>query len=424
MLSLKSVWKSSWFWLFIGMIMVTGVLFSNSVVFAQNSSPKIVFVLDVSGSMGDQVGGQEKLKIAKQTIYAFLPSLQQKGISLGLLDFSGCGSVQFSVPAGPNTYSRISTRVSGLQASGGTPLAAALQKAASNLRNQSGERRIFLLSDGKETCGGAPIQVARKISGWGIKIYVVGFDVGSSASGQLQKIAAAGGGSYSQANNAQQLQNSFKKLTDQIEEDVLEQMRSCVELGGGHKKKQKSSAGLQQRSGQSSGSPPPPQTGTSTASKSSCQSCPQNQGQPQKTKSGRIDGFEGLPWGASPSRCEQSLGTPHSKSARALAKQIKVDLPQKGQSVWLYKEKKYGANSTVWLGFGSGAGSSNGLIWTKRRWSKPPNGNKVANQAKEALKKEFDAPLSKNTWVDNSGKIVFYHDWGNIEVRYFSSSVP
>jgi len=379
---------------------------------AQQDSPKIVFVLDVSGSMGDKIAGQEKLQIAKQTIYAFLPSLEQKGIDLGLLDFSGCGSVQFSVPAGPNNYNRISKRVSALQAGGGTPLAKALETAATSLQNQSGDRRIFLLSDGEETCGGSPVQVARTAAGWGIKIYVVGFDVKGATTDQLKQIADAGGGSYSGANNAQQLQLSFEKLTAEIEADVLEEMRSCVELGGGHKQSQNK----KQTPGNTNIAASSPNPG--------CCTVPQNTNNTnlQNTVSGKIDGFMGIPWGGPQSQAEQTLGRPHSKQGRSLAKRLNVDLPAEGPQVWLYRKEKFGANCTLWLGFGKGG--NKGLLWAKTRWSKPADGEKIASYARESIIKEYGPSIEKNVWVDNTGKIEFYHNWGIIEVRYYSNNMP
>ncbi|MGM0381321.1 MAG: vWA domain-containing protein [bacterium] len=400
------------------LIILTLVLLSTSVIYAQNDEPKIAFVLDVSGSMGDEINGQEKLEIARQTIFAFLPSLQQKGINLGLLDFAGCGNVQFPIPVGSNTYSKIASRVSGLSASGGTPLADALEKAANNLRSQSGERRIFLLSDGKETCGGSPVEVARQIAGDGIKIYVVGFDVDSSANNQLQQIASAGGGSYSRANNAQQLQISFDKLTEEIKSDVLEEMRSCVELGGGEAKKE------DQEENNTNSQKIQDSTGTSPASQNS--SAKQDSSNQDQTKTEKIDGFEELSWGSSTSTCQNKFGKPHSKNARDLAGQLEVDLPSAGETVWLYKDKKFGASSSLWFGFDGGQDGPDGLLWAKRRWGSPAADdiNNISRRAKEEINNLYGSPLENNTWIDDRGKIIFTKNSDMAEVKYFSGSLP
>lgn len=200
-----------------------------------NGNPEVLFVLDVSGSMGNQTGGVVKLEAAKNSVHTIAPTLSSKGINLGLMHFSGCGNVSRALDPGPNNEGRISQIVNSLSPGGGTPLAQALRQAGRQLQGGSGEKRIVLLSDGEETCGGDPVAVASQFASSSLKIHVIGFDVGSGAASQLRKIAAAGGGKFSQAQNAQQLRDVFEKLSDDLRENLLEKMRSCVELGGGTK---------------------------------------------------------------------------------------------------------------------------------------------------------------------------------------------
>ncbi len=201
------------------------------------SNPEILFVLDVSGSMGDKAGGVQKLQAAKNSIYSIAPELSDKDINLGLMHFSGCGGVSYSLPPGSNNSSQINSVIGGLSPGGGTPLADALRQAGNQMRASSADqKRIVLLSDGKESCGGDPVSVVSRFSSSDLKVHVIGFDVGSDAVSQLSAIAAAGNGQFNQAINAQQLRDLFEKLSEDLQKNLLKMMRSCVELGAGNLK--------------------------------------------------------------------------------------------------------------------------------------------------------------------------------------------
>lgn len=202
-----------------------------------SSNPEILFVLDVSGSMGDEAGGIQKLQAAKNSIYSIAPELSDKDINLGLMHFSGCGGVNYSLPPGSNNSSPINRIIGGLSPGGGTPLAEALRQAGNQLQmSGADQKRIVVLSDGKESCGGDPVSVVSRFASSDLKVHVIGFDVGSDAVSQLSAIAAAGNGQFNQANNAQQLRDLFKKLSEDLQKDLLKMMRSCVELGAGNLK--------------------------------------------------------------------------------------------------------------------------------------------------------------------------------------------
>ena len=80
----------------------------------------------------------------------------------------------------------------------------------------SGPRTIILVSDGKDTCQPpSPCQVAQRIAKGGVemRIQAIGFNVDTSARRELQCIAKAGGGVYTDADNAATLKEQLRVLS-------------------------------------------------------------------------------------------------------------------------------------------------------------------------------------------------------------------
>lgn len=146
-----------------GLAIVLSALVAPGVVGAMHLS--IAFVVDASGSMKG-----EKLQAAKDAVRAAVNaitakgSLKQQGIEICLFSFSGCGNCTRRVPI-TQDGNRILTGLN-FGASGGTPLAFSLHKAADYLfREGVGKQgKIILLSDGGESCKGNPGQAAAGIN--------------------------------------------------------------------------------------------------------------------------------------------------------------------------------------------------------------------------------------------------------------------
>ncbi|HEX5899855.1 MAG TPA: hypothetical protein VFY32_10700, partial [Solirubrobacteraceae bacterium] len=90
-----------------------------------------------------------------------------------------------------------------------------LERAAEDLGG-SGPRTIILVSDGKDTCRPpSPCQVAERIAKGGVemRIQAIGFNVDPSARSELKCIARAGGGVYTDADNAAALKEQLRVLS-------------------------------------------------------------------------------------------------------------------------------------------------------------------------------------------------------------------
>ena len=83
-------------------------------------------------------------------------------------------------PLDASGKSHLGAQVAALQPVGGTPIAAALELAGSELARNDSPCGMVLISDGKETCNGDPAAVAASLTSrlkLSFGLHVVGFDV-------------------------------------------------------------------------------------------------------------------------------------------------------------------------------------------------------------------------------------------------------
>lgn len=184
-----------------------------------------VIVLDASGSMNESDAPGPRIDAAKRAVTTLVDSLPD-GSPLGLLVFgtstdssdaaqaAGCQDIRTLVPVGPLNRADFRSAVSGVLASGYTPLGAALRDAAAALPGD-GPRNVILVSDGNDKCAPPePCAVAAELAGPGLAIHTVGFRVDEVARGQLNCIADAAGGTYVDADNAAQLSARLRSAID------------------------------------------------------------------------------------------------------------------------------------------------------------------------------------------------------------------
>ncbi|MGW5518383.1 vWA domain-containing protein [Nocardia africana] len=186
-----------------------------------------MLVLDASGSMRapDPAGGT-KLDAAKAAVHSFVaaaPSRSTVGLTVygtgtGSSDAertAGCADVRTLRGADVIDRAALNTAVDGIEASGYTPIGAALRVAAEALPKQ-GPRSIVLVSDGEDTCAPPdPCEVARELERQGGKIVVhaIGFGVDGPARTQLTCIAQQTGGTYTDATDGTSLERVLPRVS-------------------------------------------------------------------------------------------------------------------------------------------------------------------------------------------------------------------
>lgn len=107
------------------------------------------------------------------------------------------------------------------QATGWTPVASAIQQAKEDLESEASgqtENLVYVVSDGKETCGGDPVKEAKKLNRSNIQavVNIIGFDVNDEGQRQLKQAAQAGGVSYSTVNSKKALDEYFEKQREEL----------------------------------------------------------------------------------------------------------------------------------------------------------------------------------------------------------------
>lgn len=203
-----------------------------------------LLLFDLSGSMNENGAGASisKLEQAKNASKKTLNGLKNSNSGVkdevGVLGFSG------DCRADPTTQvsdfqtdlAAVEKSIDGMTASGGTPLAEAIEAAQCRLanhldKNGQDKGKLIILSDGQATCGkirpegtynsgqlGQQVITVKagKCSSpaTNIRYYTIGFNIapGSPAERDLQYLSDISGGKYLNAQSQVELENAFRKF--------------------------------------------------------------------------------------------------------------------------------------------------------------------------------------------------------------------
>lgn len=197
----------------------------------------VLIILDCSYSMDDEINGVKKIDIARQQINNVLKELPND-VNLGLrvyghktsfLGINDCKETELLVPVTSNTRNSISSCMKNLCAVGWTPITYSMEQAVANdFVGISGQKRIILVSDGMETCGGSPCEFAVDLMKRekDFTIDVIGFDIASEpeAISQLKCVALATHGKFYTANNSSEFTESLKnslRIKTKVQGEIL-----------------------------------------------------------------------------------------------------------------------------------------------------------------------------------------------------------
>jgi Ca-activated chloride channel family protein len=177
-----------------------------------------VLILDASGSMNETDAPGPRIDAAKRAAQGLVDGMPDDtsaaliayGTNTGSTDAekaAGCQDVKVLIPMGSLDRQQMAAQISGLSASGYTPISLALRTAVSQLPAGDDPQAVILVSDGEDTCGTPPCDTAREAEQKypNIAISTVGFKTEGNASDQLRCIAEVTGGLFVQAQNASQL---------------------------------------------------------------------------------------------------------------------------------------------------------------------------------------------------------------------------
>jgi uncharacterized protein YegL len=178
----------------------------------------LVLIFDTSGSMNDTVPGGRKIDVGKAAMWKFVEMLPPQ-TDVGLVAFEGVCDVRTVAPlqkASPETRTRLRAAIAGLKAEGSTPLGYSVERAVHMLAGSPRKKRIVIMTDGEETCDQTVFDRAAD-EAWkqGIKVYAIGFSVGSEPSRNFRRL-----GIYKDAGDDRQLASVFGDIRRSLERDA------------------------------------------------------------------------------------------------------------------------------------------------------------------------------------------------------------
>lgn len=189
---------------------------------------RVEFILDGSGSMWGEAGGEAKIVAAKRAMVDLLSGIElPSSATLGLTIYGhrakgDCADIEHFSAVGYAERSELVPLIEGIQPKGKTPIADSLRIVGESLKGKEESSSIVLVSDGIESCGKDPCEVARQLReayGINVVIHVVGFDVREGQE-QLQCIAKAGGGEFRSADNATELSEALGSIGTAVAESA------------------------------------------------------------------------------------------------------------------------------------------------------------------------------------------------------------
>jgi Ca-activated chloride channel family protein len=189
-----------------------------------------MIVFDASGSMsGNQAPGianaPPRIDEVRSALAKVLPSATQFR-RVGLVTY-GPGpaeqcNVKLNFTPAQNATSRIMDTVNEMVPTGDTPLTAAVQEAANALDFRRRRGVIVVVTDGEETCGGTPCQLAEDLRALakGLTIHVIASRYhsfswrGANHAAELGCLAEESGGIYVKANSEDELIEALRETLD------------------------------------------------------------------------------------------------------------------------------------------------------------------------------------------------------------------
>lgn len=151
----------------------------------QGCARDAMVVFDGSGSMaemGFNLLDEPRILDARRAMRTVMPQVAPVR-RMGLITYgpgakAQCDSVQLRFAPVPNAADRMISEVERLEPEGETPLTDAIAQAAAVLDYTNKPGVIVLVTDGKDTCGGAPCALAADLArGADMTVHVIGFRV-------------------------------------------------------------------------------------------------------------------------------------------------------------------------------------------------------------------------------------------------------
>lgn len=183
----------------------------------ENINEELLFILDFSNSMTEEIAGEKKIDLMLKTMKEILPTINKKtqvglrvyGHRMGFTQYDACKASSLLVPIAANSEPEIELRLAKTHARGMTPITYSLKKAVeSDFYGYSGLKHIILLTDGGENCDESPCTWVMELvkTRKDVKIDVIAFNISDKDDlDQLECTALVTSGKFHTAHTAGEL---------------------------------------------------------------------------------------------------------------------------------------------------------------------------------------------------------------------------
>lgn len=179
------------------------------------ASSRAIVILDASGSMWAQIDGKARIEIARDTLGQVLAGVPAE-LELGFMAYGhrtkgDCTDIELLVPPQAGTADLIVGAARSLNPRGKTPLSAAVQQAAEELKYTENSATVVLITDGIETCNADPCALAGELESKGVDltVNVVGFGLSERDGAAVKCLADNTGGIYISADDEDALKQAI-----------------------------------------------------------------------------------------------------------------------------------------------------------------------------------------------------------------------
>jgi Ca-activated chloride channel family protein len=197
---------------------------------------RILFLLDMSGSMFAKWENSTRSQVAKDMLSRLVDSLAQyKNLDLALRVYghqyvtgpNSCQDSKLEVPFSENNEKQIITRISQITPKGNTPITYSLTQSAKDFPADKNSRNIIIIiTDGVESCGGDPCAASLALQQK--RIFLRPFVIGIGSDGAFAQQFSCVGQYFDAANI-----NSFRNILGEVVNIALSKTTVSVELKDG-----------------------------------------------------------------------------------------------------------------------------------------------------------------------------------------------